>query len=1787
MNGFRKYSSCGALYTNSCACSKGGFAGKFVRNPNKTPSSSQRLPQDCPKCGNPVDGLYCRHCALLRKKLKEVWFTICDEHKFFQDFLNTSESSNDDSNIVNAPQDPIVINQDPGENSSQSPPQIDHQCCYGCGDPLNAWDRVSKIKNAFGNKQYKSKDVQELFRKLFNNVQNIHEELAEYINIPSWNRPAFSSYDDDEEEDYTIAITPEEPDNSLSMRDEHLDTIPATESNKVIKSTVENLVPTPSESEGILDNTCDVLFRDNYQPLDVLKDQFEEFFDSNDDSTSIDDNYFCIDNIDYFEASPPDSELVSLKEVEDDNLREKLLNINLLIAKIKSLNDNPTPDHVLKPLSLFPIPIEDNDSFLEKSDTSLSYSDNFLPKFKTFSNHTKEKNSGKPRVHVPNVLTTHPTLMLDSDFIPSDNSLPESKIYYFDIKKKNCGSTTIHANISLPDLECFKFKSKSDPGELKNIVDSAIRENVLSATNVNLPPKKDYSPLFAYVVWIFLSFLTYPVNMTITRSGMTLEAIEELVNRRVEEAFAAYEATRAANALELKTKAKRVVTTIMEMGGMEIRTVGIEAAFAMSWRELLKLIAEVYCLRNEIQRIESELWNLTAKNNDLAAYIKRFQELTIMCTKMVPEEEDQVERFIGGLLDNIQRNVIVVKPTRLQDAICIANNLIDQKLKVYVVKNAENKKRLKVKQRDNRGQQPPFKRRNVRGQIMARVYLAGNNLKRGYDGPLPYYSKCCVSNNIKNNKDLMILIWSYDLDLAKTKTILGRIPILKTLVLTTQRALVVNKRVPTCFECGRQGYYSNECLKLKNQNRGNKYGKKTEEARGKAYVLGGGEANLDSNVVTGTFLLNNHYASIIFDSGADRSFVSSTFSTLLDITPDTLDVRYAVKLADETISESNIVLKGCTLGVLGHPFNIDLMPVEVGSFDVIISMDWLTNHHVVIVCDEKIVRIPYGDEVLIVQGQRELEARVLIAGGEGASLLEKVASLERSNPRLRGTTMMESVRADRDIRCEAFGYSSMMLCVHFRLVNMTITRSGMTLKAIKELVNRRVEEAFSAYEATRVANALEAENQSQNGSENDNGNGRNGNGGNISGENVNGENRNGENGNGENGNPNENDRGARPRTVGTEAAFTMSWRELMKLMAEVYCPRNEIQRMESELLNLTVERFIGGLLDNIQGNVIVVEPTRLQDVVCIANNLMDQKLKGYPMKNAENKRRFEVNQRDNRGQQPPCKRQNVGGQNVLDLTIPIRSYDLDIVKMKTILCRIPILKTLVPTTQRALVVNQRVPTCFECGRHGHYRNKCPKLKNQNRGNKAKKMIEEARGKAYVLGGGEANLDLNVVTGTFLQKNHYASMIFDSSADRSFVSSTFSTLLDITPDTLDVSYAVELANGGISETNIVLRGCTLGLLGHPLNIDLMPVELGSFDVIIGMDWLANHHAVIVCDEKIVRIPYGDEVLIVQEAIEELINRRMEEAFTAYEATRATNALEAKNQSQNGNDNDNGNGGNRNGGNINGENVNSKNGNGENGIGGNGNPNENDRGARLVSRECTYQDFMKCQPINFKGTEGVVGLIRWFVKMEIVFHISNCPVKYQVKELMELMAEVYCPINEIQRMESELWNLTLLNNDLAAYTQRFQELNMMSYDLDLAKTKMILGRILILKTLVPTTQRALVVNQRVLTCFECGRQGHYRNECPKLKNQNCGNKAGKRIEEARGKAYVLGGGEANLDSNIVMGTFLLNNHDASMIFDSGADRSFVSSTFSTLLNITPDTLDVSYAVELANGRISETS
>nr|GFD11971.1 putative reverse transcriptase domain-containing protein [Tanacetum cinerariifolium] len=175
---------------------------------------------------------------------------------------------------------------------------------------------------------------------------------------------------------------------------------------------------------------------------------------------------------------------------------------------------------------------------------------------------------------------------------------------------------------------------------------------------------------------------------------------------------------------------------------------------------------------------------------------------------------------------------------------------------------------------------------------------------------------------------------------------------------------------------------------------------------------------------------------------------------------------------------------------------------------------------------------------------------------------------------------------------------------------------------------------------------------------------------------------------------------------------------------------------------------------------------------------------------------------------------------------------------------------------------QGVPTCFECGAQGHYKRNCPRLGNRNQGNQNQAGNENAVARAYGLGTAGGNPNANVVKGTFLLNNHCALILFDTGADKSFMSAAFSSLININPSTLDYSYDVELANGQIIGVNTVIRGCTLNLLNHPFNIDLMPVELGSFDVIVGMDWLKTYHVVIVYDEKIVRVPFENETLIIR-------------------------------------------------------------------------------------------------------------------------------------------------------------------------------------------------------------------------------------------------------------------------------------------------------------------------------------
>ncbi|GJW16004.1 putative reverse transcriptase domain-containing protein [Tanacetum coccineum] len=322
-----------------------------------------------------------------------------------------------------------------------------------------------------------------------------------------------------------------------------------------------------------------------------------------------------------------------------------------------------------------------------------------------------------------------------------------------------------------------------------------------------------------------------------------------------------------------------------------------------------------------------------------------------------------------------------------------------------------------------------------------------------------------------------------------------------------------------------------------------------------------------------------------------------------------------------------------------------------------------------------------------------------------------------------------------------------------------------------------------------------------------------------------------------------------------------------KKMTDKYCPRGEIKKLEAKLWNLKIKRYVGGLPDMIHGSVVASKPKTMQEAIEIATELMDKKIRTFAERQTENKRK----QDDNQQQQQQNKRQNTGraytagsgekkpygGSKPLcpkcnyhhDGPCAPKCHKCNRVGHLARDCRSPA-NTNASNNQRGTGAGQK-PTCYECGAQGHFKRDCPKLKNNNRGNQGRNG--NAPAKVYAVGRAGTNPDSNVVTGTFLLNNRYASVLFDTGADRSFVSTAFSSQIDITPSTLDHYYDVELADGRIIGLNAIIRGCTLNFLNHPFNIDLMPIELGSLDVIIGMDWLAKYQAVIICAEKIVRIP----------------------------------------------------------------------------------------------------------------------------------------------------------------------------------------------------------------------------------------------------------------------------------------------------------------------------------------------
>ncbi|GJT85268.1 putative reverse transcriptase domain-containing protein [Tanacetum coccineum] len=333
-----------------------------------------------------------------------------------------------------------------------------------------------------------------------------------------------------------------------------------------------------------------------------------------------------------------------------------------------------------------------------------------------------------------------------------------------------------------------------------------------------------------------------------------------------------------------------------------VRTVGNDIAYAITWTKLKKKMTDKYCPRTEIKKLKVELWELKVKGTDVIGYNQHFQELALLCGRMFPEESNKIEKYVGGLPDMIYKSVVASKPKIMQEATEIEIEVMDKRIRTFADHQTESKRKFKDTSRNTQNQQQHQNKRQNTGKD----YAAWTVKKKQYGGSKPLCSKC-----------------NYHHD---------------------------GPCAPKCHKCSKvdhfardcrtQAYFKRECPKLKNKNNhGNQVGGGNTPA--KVYAVGHAGTNPDSNDVTGTFLLNNRNAYILFDTGADRSFVSTAFSSQIDITQTALDHYYDVELADRRIIGLNTILRGCTLNLLNHPFNINLMPIELGSFDAIIGMDWL------------------------------------------------------------------------------------------------------------------------------------------------------------------------------------------------------------------------------------------------------------------------------------------------------------------------------------------------------------------------------------------------------------------------------------------------------------------------------------------------------------------------------------------------------------------------------------------------------------------------------------------------------------------------------------------------------------------------------------------------------------------------------------------------------------------------------------------------------------------------------
>ncbi|GJW28012.1 putative reverse transcriptase domain-containing protein [Tanacetum coccineum] len=393
----------------------------------------------------------------------------------------------------------------------------------------------------------------------------------------------------------------------------------------------------------------------------------------------------------------------------------------------------------------------------------------------------------------------------------------------------------------------------------------------------------------------------------------------------------------------------------------QIRMLSREVVVSMSWNNFKFMMIQEFFPSHEMQKLESELSNHAMVGARHAAYTNRFHELARLVPHLVTPESRKIKRYVYGLAPQIYGMVAATEPKTMQKVVQISGALTDKAVRNEPIKKVKKRGNVEEPSKDKNGRDD--NKRTRTGNAFATTI---NPVGRENMGTWP---KCTICNSYYAPGGPCRTCFNYNRPGRLAKDCRG----------VPRNVNPINARNPTvraCYECGSTDHV---------RNQGN-------HARDRAFMLGAEEACQDPNIVTCMFTLNNHFATTLFDSGADYSFVSTTFIPLLGLEPSDLGFRYEIEIASWQLVEIDKVIKGTKLEIKGHVFDIDLIPFGHGSFDVIICMDWLANYKAEIICHEKVVRIPLPDgKVLRVLGERPKEkARFLMGVKTGDKKQEEI-----------------------------------------------------------------------------------------------------------------------------------------------------------------------------------------------------------------------------------------------------------------------------------------------------------------------------------------------------------------------------------------------------------------------------------------------------------------------------------------------------------------------------------------------------------------------------------------------------------------------------------------------------------------------------------------------------------------------------------------------------------------------------------------------------------------------------